>query len=446
MFLKKYVFKLSCKVDITRRVPFRRYYCKLKVRENVKTPSQVTIEGVSYETDDWTNVTSKILALVGRNLHLQKKHPLNLVHERIIDYFYKTFKNSRGNPLFSVYNNIKPTVSVSQNFDSLLIPVDHPSRMKSDCYYVNKGHLLRAHTTAHQAELIRSGLNDFLVVGDVYRRDEIDSTHYPVFHQVDGVRLRTREQLFPGSEEQLFCCDVSQGHGRALEQDRQACHSGEAVVRMERELKSTLEGLARGMFGDSVDTRWVRTQFPFTEPSWELEVCLEDGRWLEVLGCGIMRQEILHAAGVQDRIGWAFGLGLERLAMRLYHIPDIRLFWSTDSGFLGQFNGVQSHSQPVTYQPISQYPQCSNDLSFWLPEAGAFSSNDLYDLVRSVGGDVIEQVRLLDEWRNPRTGRVSHCYRVTYRHMERTLTQLEVNRIHERIASMAQQLLHVSIR
>lgn len=85
-----------------------------------------------------------------------------------------------------------------------------------------------------------------------------------------------------------------------------------------------------------IQCKWVEQYFPFTHPSWELEVYYKD-QWLEILGCGIMRQEILQKSGAGERIGWAFGLGLERLAMCLYDIPDIRLFWSKDSGFLNQF-------------------------------------------------------------------------------------------------------------
>lgn len=85
-----------------------------------------------------------------------------------------------------------------------------------------------------------------------------------------------------------------------------------------------------------VQYRWVDQYFPFTHPSWELEILFND-KWMELLGCGIMRQEILQKAGAVDRIGWAFGVGLERLAMRLYSITDIRLFWSEDISFTNQF-------------------------------------------------------------------------------------------------------------
>lgn len=86
-------------------------------------------------------------------------------------------------------------MTLEENFDSLLVPKDHVSRSKNDCYYINRDYLLRAHTTAHQSELIRMGLDNFVVFGDVYRRDQIDSTHFPVFHQADGVHLLNQEQV-----------------------------------------------------------------------------------------------------------------------------------------------------------------------------------------------------------------------------------------------------------
>ncbi|KAA0193775.1 hypothetical protein HAZT_HAZT006112 [Hyalella azteca] len=190
--------------------------------------------------------------------------------------------------------------------------------------------------------------------------------------------------------------------------------------------------------------RWVPAYFPFTQPSWELEVLL-DGRWVEILGCGIVQQRILETAGVKAKVGWAFGLGLERWAMKLYDIPDIRIFWSRDSGFLSQFKFEDSNTL-YKYKRVSAYPQCTNDISFWLPSAATFDSNDFYDLVRQVGGDIVEQVSLVDEFKHPKTGRTSHCYRIVYRHMEKTLTQEEVNVVHRAIAATATAELAVTVR
>lgn len=394
--------------------------------------------------DDYTNVTEKVLSYIGKNLHTKQHHPLSLVRQRIVNYFYKSFVNNRGNPIFSIYDNLSPLVSIEQNFNSLLIPANHPSRSKSDCYYINRDYLLRAHMTAHQSELISSGLNDFIMVGDVFRRDEIDRTHYPIFHQMDAVRLRTKNELFPNDGDlEIF----DNGHTTDQfcgEQQKQACHTLEAVKLMEFELKSTLQGLAKELFGQEVQYRWVDTTFPFTQPSWELEV-LHEGDWLELLGCGIMQQTILKNAGVTNRIGWAFGLGLERIAMCSYQIPDIRLFWSTDSGFSNQFKTDNIYKN-IIYKPISQFPQCANDISFWLPKDEEFSSNDFYDLVRTIGGDLIEQVELIDNFTHPKNGKTSHCYRIVYRHMERTLTQDEVNLVHKQIENEAAQRLGVVIR
>nr|XP_023027151.1 probable phenylalanine--tRNA ligase, mitochondrial [Leptinotarsa decemlineata] len=405
--------------------------------KSLSKPTDITLLDKTYAIDSYSNLTDKICSYIGKNIYLQQYHPLNLVRQRIIKYFYKSFVNRRKNPVFSVHENLPPVVSIAQNFDNLLIPEDHPSRSKSDCYYVNKNYLLRAHMTAHQSELIKAGLNNFLMVGDVYRRDEIDKTHYPIFHQVDVVRLRTRDQIFLKDENlQIF----EEGSNTAFNenQDKQACHSLEAVKLMEHELKGTLVGLARHLFGEHVKYRWINAVFPFTLPSWELEIYHNDD-WMEMLGCGIMRQPILTNAGVNDRIGWALGLGLERLAMCLYNIPDIRLFWSKDSGFLNQFK-TENIDDSITYTPISNFPQCVNDMSFWLPEGGNFCSNDFYDLARTIGGDLIEQIELVDTFTNPKTGRISHCYRLTYRHMEKTLTQAEVNVIHKNIENGIKEL------
>lgn len=152
----------------------------------------------------------------------------------------------------------------------------------------------------------------------------------------------------------------------------------------------------------------------------------------------------LTIAGAQDRIGWAFGLGLERLAMVLYDIPDIRLFWSEDERFLKQFR-LSDINQSVKFQPLSKYPAVFNDISFWLPSE-SYTENDFYDIVRTVGGDLVEKVDLIDKFEHPKTHRTSHCYRITYRHMERTLSQREVSSVHQAVQEATVQLLGVEGR
>lgn len=403
----------------------------------------VEVLGHSYPRDDFTNVTSGILAKVGRNLHNQSHHPLWLIKERIKAHFYSAYIGRWGNPLFSVHDNLSPVVTVEQNFDSLLIPPDHPSRKRGDNYYLNRSTMLRAHTSAHQKELVRSGLDAFLLAGDVYRRDEIDASHYPVFHQMEGVRLFSNHELFSKVQdgEDLSLFEVG---GRRSPQ-KQETHTLEAVKLLEFDLKRTLTRLVSQLFGGDLEVRWVDCYFPFTHPSFEMEVRFQ-GDWLEVLGCGVMEQELLNSAGAGNKLGWAFGLGLERLAMVLYSIPDIRLFWSQDERFLKQFR-VTDVQQPVCFQPLSKYPPLLNDISFWLPESReSFTENDFYELVRSIGGDLVEKVSLVDEFTHPKTGRRSQCYRITYRHMERTLTQQEVRLVHEQIERSAETELGVQGR
>ena len=133
--------------------------------ENTK-PKDITVHGNKYNYDDWTNITPKILSLSERKLHLNPKHPLGLIKQNIINYVYSRYNQNQfgavyrnpahgKSPLFSVHQNLSPIVSIQQNFDSLLVPQDHPSRVKSDSYYLNKNYMLRAHTSAHQSELIR---------------------------------------------------------------------------------------------------------------------------------------------------------------------------------------------------------------------------------------------------------------------------------------------------
>jgi phenylalanyl-tRNA synthetase alpha chain len=264
--------------------------------------------------------------------------------------------------------------------------------------------VLRTHTSAHQNDLLRSGETAFLATGDCYRRDEIDATHYPVFHQMEGVRIWPKG-------------------------------NGVDTAYVVDDLKRTLSGLATHLFGAGTPVRWVDAFFPFTEPSLELEVQYA-GKWLEVLGCGAVHSRLLAQCGLSDRLGWAFGIGLERLAMVLHDIPDIRLFWTEDERFSSQFATAQPNDRPpVRFRPFADHPAVWKDVSFWVSpggESGAgetFHENDLYSVVRDAGGDLIESVRLVDRFSHPKTARTSTAYRITYRHLSRALTNAEIDTI-----------------
>ena len=119
-----------------------------------------------------------------------------------------------------------------------------------------------------------------------------------------------------------------------------------------KDLQGTLDGMVRAIFGD-VEVRWINEYFPFTDPSFEMEIFFQD-EWLEVLGCGMVHRDVMVNGGVGGKHGYAFGLGLERLAMVLFGIPDIRLFWTEDPRFLEQF----ADGQIRKFEPYSKFPPC----------------------------------------------------------------------------------------
>jgi len=258
---------------------------------------------------------------------------------------------------------------------------------------------------------MKAGYLHFLCTGDCYRRDEIDHRHYPTFHQMEGVKV------FP--KDPLITTDI--------------------VV---KDLKDTVEAMVDAIFG-KVQKRWVDAYFPFTDPSLELEVYCKD-IWMEMLGSGVIHTQLLNNCNLKGQKGWAFGLGLERLAMVLFNIPDIRLFWSLDPRFLNQFKS----NDIVQFKPYSKYPKTSRDLSVWWPDekVHAFHENDYYSIVREEAGDLVENVSLVSSFIHPKTNRKSNHYRTEYRAHDRTLTDEEVNIIEERIRGRVKTIPGVEIR
>lgn len=354
------------------------------------------VAALIQDTEPINNITPNILSHMNARLLHQPNHPLQIIKTRIAEHFKQQFPaEGEGKSEFKLFDDLHPVVSAEQCFDDLLIPADHVGRQPSDTYYVNPEVVLRTHTSAHQCELINAGHRSFLCAGDVYRRDAIDASHYPVFHQMEGVRI------FPDND-----LDVEF---------------------VQEQLKKDLGDMVRSIFGD-VEQRWVDAYFPFTEPSLELEILFE-GEWLEVLGCGVIAQPIMDKCNVGHLRGYAFGLGLERLAMVLFGIPDIRLFWTQDERFLSQFQDGSLTTKTTKFKPYSKYPICYQDVSFWLPEneSAKYSENDFYALVRTVGGELVEKVELIDSFVDKKTGRESHCYRIVYRSMDRNLSNKEVD-------------------
>lgn len=203
---------------------------------------------------------------------------------------------------------------VSNNFDALNAPDNHPSRDLTDTFYINPEILLRTQTSPMQARIMRENKPPIRVVcpGRVYRSDEVDATHSPMFHQMEG--LVVDKNIVMG------------------------------------DLKGTLELFAKSMFGEDARIRFRPHHFPFTEPSAEVDiscfvcggkgcrVCKGEG-WIEILGAGMVHPNVLRNCGIDPEVysGFAFGLGIERVAMKKYNIDDMRLLYENDMRFLSQF-------------------------------------------------------------------------------------------------------------
>lgn len=414
-------------------------------------------------------------------MHLQNDHPIAVTRQIIQSRF--------PSPSYKYHNDLSPVVTTFQNFDSLGFPADHPGRSKADNYYINKGVVLRAHTSAHQSDIFRINQSEgFLISADVYRRDAIDRSHYPIFHQMEGARTWDREKVPGGDVAAAIQAELDALPARGIKVEDpnptvmtsnplQDEHTMEEVEAIAAHLKRSLEDVVVEIFsrataaaqraGVSVDdtplkVRWVEAYFPFTSPSWELEIFWQ-GDWLEVLGCGIVKQDIMIKSGCPSRIGWAFGLGLERIAMLLFNIPDIRLFWSQDQRFLGQFHGLSNDTSALKqFVPFSKYPASFQDVSFWTPAVVSndngpaskvpcadpqdFHENDVMEIVREVCGDMVESVTQVDKFSHPKSGRTSLCYRINYRSWEKTLTRREVGEYHEAVGKMLVNRLGVELR
>jgi phenylalanyl-tRNA synthetase alpha chain len=244
------------------------------------------------------------LTLPGRRPPRGSLHPLTRVRDEIVSVFMGLgFSVAEGPQIETDF----------YNFEALNIPRDHPARDMQDTFYLSQETLLRTHTSPVQIRTMRAQAPPvrIIVPGVVYRRDA-DITHSPMFHQVEGLAVDV---------------DVTMA-----------------------DLKGTLELFARELFGARSKIRFRPSFFPFTEPSAEVDVvcflcggdgcrvCKQSG-WLEILGSGMVHPNVLRNVGYDPEAvtGWAFGMGIERIAMLKYGVDDIRLFFENDLRFLEQF-------------------------------------------------------------------------------------------------------------
>ncbi|MEO1247572.1 MAG: phenylalanine--tRNA ligase subunit alpha [Pseudomonadota bacterium] len=233
------------------------------------------------------------VTLPGRGLGTGGRHPVSRARVRIEQIFAQAGFGIRSGPEIE---------TDYYNFTALNIPENHPARAMHDTFYFPGGHLLRTHTSPVQIRsMIEEGVPIRVIApGRVYRCDS-DQTHTPMFHQVEGLVV---------------------GRGISF-----------------ANLKAVLHQFVERFFEREASLRFRPSYFPFTEPSAEVDVLWGEDRWLEILGCGMVHPNVLESAGVdsEEFTGYAFGMGVERLAMLRYGVSDLRTFFENDLRFLRQF-------------------------------------------------------------------------------------------------------------
>ncbi len=245
------------------------------------------------------------VTLPASKVELGHRHPMTIVLDDIKDIFMGMgFEIAEGPEIENAY----------YNFDALNIPEEHPAKDEQDTFYINENMMLRTSTSPVQVHEMEKRQPPIRIIapGRVYRSDEVDATHSPVFHQIEGLVVDK---------------NITMG-----------------------DLKGALEIFIKELYGESVQVKFRPHFFPFTEPSAEMDVscviCGGDGcrvckgtGWIEILGCGMVHPKVLEMSGIDpnEYSGFAFGIGLERITMLRYGIEDLRLFYENDSRFLKQF-------------------------------------------------------------------------------------------------------------
>ncbi len=363
------------------------------------------LEGLTQRTDAEAERIRRYMAMA--DLSRTSGSPLNEIVKRVLAL-----------PTLAAFDDINIPEIVPTNilFDMFNFAADHPARSKSDTYYVDEKNVLRTHDTVMWyyyfnlpevkqkiAEKMPLGV---MCYGKVYRKDEIDNRHMNIFHQMGGLYLVPDEQK---------------------------------VLTIE-DLKDVLTGVVQSIFGKDVQYRFAPETFPYTDPSIEVEVFVND-RWVEIVGSGMPRKNVLKDFGIEGYNGWAFGFGLERLAIVSMELPDIRLLWSDDERVKRQL--ILGNK----YKEVSKFPPVERDISFIVDEQ--FVLNNYFDSIRDIGGEMVEEVKQIDKYENEEkfgAGKTSYTFRITYRSLQRTLTNEEVNGVHARVEQMTTESFNGKLR
>lgn len=276
---------------------------KSKLEEKIKTK----VDEIKEEELKKSLENEKIdVTMPGKRINMGYKHPLSIVLDELKEIFM-----GMG---YSIADG--PEVELDYyNFEALNLPKDHPARDTQDTFYISDNVLLRTQTSPVQVRVMEKQKPPIRIIapGRVYRSDEVDANHSPLFHQIEGLAIDK---------------GITMG-----------------------DLKGTLETFAKRLYGDDAVVRFRPHHFPFTEPSAEMDIqcfscggkgcrlCKNEG-WIEILGCGMVHPKVLENCGInpEEYQGFAFGIGLERIVMRKFKIDDMRLLYENDMKFFKSIN------------------------------------------------------------------------------------------------------------
>lgn len=380
------------------------------MRENiiiVDEKERCLIQDLEKRTDIKAERIKRMLKLP--DLTKKENSPVKIVNDKILSL-----------PVWADFDvvEIPRIVTVEDDFDLLNTPKDHPSRRESDTYYLDQTHILRTQMTVMWSYYFRDkkvlerlksdGGVGSLSPGIVWRKDEIDRKHFPAFHQTDFLYV---------------------------------CKKEKRIITL-KDLQDIQADAIKAIFGD-IEFRFLVDTFPFTDPSTQAEINWNGG-WIEITGAGLVHPNCLKNFGLDPEVynGYAGTFGLDRVAMIKMGIPDIRILWSDDTRITSQFKDINSK-----FKEVSKYPEISRDISFVIDKS--INLNNYYEIVRDFAENLIEEVKLIDEFKNDEkfgAGKKSYTFRIVYRSPERTLTSEEVNKIQEEIREETKKELNAIIR
>ena len=412
------------------------------MKTTIPNKDEQWIESVQKQIDQW-GLSPKQEAYLKRILRVynmpdltkQKWNPVEMIARRLISSdYYKDF----------VRLDVPEVVAEYETFDMFHFPHDHVARRPSDSYFIQKDEgdssqsmLLRPHTTVMwyhylkgewRETLEKNGEIKILSTGKVYRVDELDTTHHECFHQIDGLKIvrKDREEITQNT------------------------------------LREVLSETIRSVFWKEVPHKFHEDSFPYTVESLEVEVEYNE-KVIEVLWAWIVHPSVLEALWIDSTkySGWAFGFWIERLAMLLKDIPDIRIFWSEDERVLKQWWDFEPYKAVSSLPPVYKDISCIVDKTLFqkdekesqkkwaielINEADSF---EIAGIVRDIAGWIVEEVRVIDIYENDSqfgSDKKSVTINIVFRSLERSLTHEEINILYFQIRESITNELWYTLR